>query len=236
MNKSKSLIWQIPREELEKAVKDSSCFADLSRIYYGKETNTRTLKKRILKDGIDTSHFVGRMKFKGLKRPENSHPHYSLQELLTVNSEHKINNSKLKEKLVNTNTLFNECYICGLREWQGQPITLQLVHLNKDSFDNRLDNLVLLCPNCFSQAKSGLTLTLNECKCGVKIPKSEKACGECGKNGKNFTPSFGRERSESLKKPSKGRLQKELISLGFEGVEKRYRVDRDTIIEWINGE
>lgn len=40
---------------------------------------------------------------------------------------------------------------CGLVEWLGQPISLQLHHVNGNGLDNRLENLLLLCPNCHSQ-------------------------------------------------------------------------------------
>ncbi len=44
-----------------------------------------------------------------------------------------------------------ECELCGLSEWQGEPLALELHHINGDGHDNRLENLQLLCPNCHSQ-------------------------------------------------------------------------------------
>ncbi len=43
------------------------------------------------------------------------------------------------------------CSVCGISEWNNQPITLELEHKNGDSGDNRKSNLCLLCPNCHSQ-------------------------------------------------------------------------------------
>jgi hypothetical protein len=43
------------------------------------------------------------------------------------------------------------CEDCGLTDWQGAPISLELHHVNGDGHDNRLANLRLLCPNCHSQ-------------------------------------------------------------------------------------
>jgi hypothetical protein len=40
---------------------------------------------------------------------------------------------------------------CGISEWLGKPITLQVDHKNGKSRDNRLINIQLLCPNCHSQ-------------------------------------------------------------------------------------
>lgn len=43
------------------------------------------------------------------------------------------------------------CVKCGVSEWQGNPINLELDHINGVNTDHRLDNLRWLCPNCHSQ-------------------------------------------------------------------------------------
>lgn len=43
------------------------------------------------------------------------------------------------------------CSVCGISEWQGKRIGLELEHKDGNSENNLEDNLCLICPNCHSQ-------------------------------------------------------------------------------------
>lgn len=45
----------------------------------------------------------------------------------------------------------NECCICGIREWNGKPLLLEVNHKDGDARNNHPKNLEMICPNCHSQ-------------------------------------------------------------------------------------
>jgi hypothetical protein len=57
----------------------------------------------------------------------------------------------IKQRLLAAGLKQNRCEECGVAHWRNRPLSLALHHINGDGHDNRLENLVLLCPNCHSQ-------------------------------------------------------------------------------------
>lgn len=72
-------------------------------------------------------------------------------ETLLVEGRNQTNRSHLKQRLLREGLKENRCEICGVDEWQGRSLSMELHHINGDGTDNRLENLQLLCGNCHSQ-------------------------------------------------------------------------------------
>lgn len=63
--------------------------------------------------------------------------------------------SLLRNKLIKAGIkTFKKCEECGITEWNGKPIVIQLHHKDGDRTNNELDNIAELCPNCHSQTEN----------------------------------------------------------------------------------
>ena len=58
---------------------------------------------------------------------------------------------KLSQRLVKEGLINYECKKCGICEYNNIHISLELNHIDGNRYNNSLDNLELLCPNCHSQ-------------------------------------------------------------------------------------
>ncbi len=75
---------------------------------------------------------------------------WSIDEVLTLAT----SRITVKRRLLAAGLIQNRCDWCGLTEWRGQPLSIQLDHVNGIFDDHRLENLRMLCPNCHSQTET----------------------------------------------------------------------------------
>lgn len=179
-------------EQLREAVKSSFSFREvLNKLGLVAAGNAYKIVQRTVDElKLDTSHFKRPGGYGGgFERP--------LQDYL--DNKCSIGSSKLKEKLYKAGLLKAECKICGITEWQGKSLSLELDHINGDSQDNSLCNLRILCPNCHSQTETSSGKNAKKyparifevgkdspkdkkkyyCKCGAEIKYRKALCKEC---------------------------------------------------------
>lgn len=112
------------------------------------------LTDRIREYGLDTSHFTGQRTNKGQAHrggPDKLHWSAVLVKC-RVGMREKV--SRLRRAMFEAG-IPHVCHECGLGpKWEGKPLVLAIEHRNGDRTDNRIENVVFLCPNCHSQTET----------------------------------------------------------------------------------
>jgi hypothetical protein len=146
------------------------------------------IKRHIMRLGLDTSHFTGQGWTRGMTGPVPRLVR-PLEEILVANSDY-LKTATLRKRLLREGLKEHRCEGCGLSQWRGQPIPLQLDHINGDRTDNRLVNLRLLCPNCHA---------LTDTYCGKNIGRAASTLAATMSGADAPVEEAGR--LEALKKP-----------------------------------
>lgn len=217
---------QKTKEELQTIINESTTFAEVMKKlgYTANRGNSyMALRKYLSALDIDITKF---------KKPCNSHPSYTIEEILVKDTPYT-NMSSLKKRLLENKLLEYKCSCCGIKEWQNSPLVLQLDHINGDNRDNRIENLRLLCPNCHSQTKTFCRSTKERI-----IPK--KFCSICNKEIYHYSKynlchsCYIQEKKKNSKCPEKDILEKDLIIFKtLKGMATKYNVTSGTIKEWL---
>lgn len=144
---ARSKKWTIP--ELSEAVSNSYSVREvikkLGLIPAG--GNYVQVKKAILIHKLNTKHFTGHGWRKN--RTFAFTPRKDLSEILVKGS--SFQSFKLKKRLFREGLKKPACELCGWAERSiDGRIPVELDHINGDRYDNRIENLRILCPNCHS--------------------------------------------------------------------------------------
>lgn len=144
------------------------------------------MSKRARNAGIDWSHFTGKPSVpSSKKRPIEDY----------FSNKYGIKSDTLKRRLIHEGFKKASCERCAATEWLDGPVPLELDHKNGDHWDNSLENLEILCPNCHAvktslQARGidkikhhkGERVKPRVCVCGRSISQKAKTCIFCRRN------------------------------------------------------
>lgn len=180
------MMIKYSKELLEEAARESTSLAQMAeRIGLAPiGGNYTTLKKKIQLFNIDISHFTGQSWNKGKSGIERTAIR-PLEEVLQNGV--KYPSSLLRKRLVNAGIKSCQCERCkGTHNILGEELSFELHHINGDHYDNRLENLQILCLDCHSKTDNYRGRNTKKSEDPVYIEKREVKshyciCQNCGK-------------------------------------------------------
>lgn len=191
-----------------------------------------TLNSYLEKMGI---YYEGNQGGKGIK-VDNKY----MDAITYANKESGVKSHILKQKLIRDGIKEHRCERCGLTTWNNQPIPLELHHKDGDHYNNNLDNLEILCPNCHSQENNNSGAGTNYNK--QKEQKEEKPrvkyyCTECGveltaERKTGLCMSCYKKSLRVAERPEPKQLAHEIVTTSFVAVGRKYGVSDNAIRKW----
>ena len=108
--------------------------------------NPKTINPVLQRLGIE---YAGNQSGKGQTK---KNPKMTLIEYLATSKD--IQSNKVRIKLLEEGYKEHKCECCGLTEWLGNPIPLELHHKDGNRYNNVIENYELVCPNCHALTDS----------------------------------------------------------------------------------
>lgn len=131
------------KEEILQWISENKSKAFISNELKCKQETLNTYLKKM------NIEYTGNMSGKGMSKQKKG---MTFEEYLQNSAD--IQTNKVRNKILQEEIKPHKCECCGMTEWLGNPIPLELHHKDGDKTHNELSNYELLCPNCHALTDS----------------------------------------------------------------------------------
>jgi len=211
-----SVLYNYSPQELQRLLDESNGYCDVLKKSglspHG--NNNRTLKKLICEYSLSTTEMDKNRKER-IQRTRK----IPLDEIIIDNIHPGYKSAILLKRIVKETVIPYQCNICGISEWNGKALSLQLHHIDCNHENNHISNLQILCPNCHSQIHSEISIKREKQKRMIKEEKKRLR----KRNYKNLYPPPPVERNT---------LKTDIRTLPMVKVGKKYGVSDNAIRKW----
>jgi 5-methylcytosine-specific restriction endonuclease McrA len=125
----------ISEDEIAFAIKSNSTMGGAAKFL---KVDWRTFKKEAEKYNL-------------YKPTKQENKKFNLSDIIFNDLHPQYPTSKLLPRLVKEGYKSYNCESCGISEYNGKPISLEVNHIDGNNGNHKLENLQILCPNCHSQ-------------------------------------------------------------------------------------
>lgn len=125
---------EFTKDEIEHAISTGKTMGGAAKVL---NVDWRTFKKEAERYGLYKKIVYTSKKYELSDILNGVYPHYPT--------------SKITLRLIKEGLKEYKCESCGISDWNGKRIGLELNHIDGDNSNHLLDNLEILCPNCHSQ-------------------------------------------------------------------------------------
>lgn len=237
-------INQFSKEQIQDVVNNNSNWMAIMNVFgYKSCTNVPYIKTKLEKLNIDFSNVDPKYASACARIP--------LEEILVLNSTYG-SMSRLKVRIQKELGWEHECSICKLREWNSKPIPLEIDHINGEHYDNRIDNLRFICPNCHAQTDTykGKNMKVHKIRKSNEIIKAKQVvepkkiivpkCCDCEKavsDKRSLRCKLCNEKHfiilRKVVRPSYEALQEDLSNMSMVKTGQKYGVSDNAVRKWL---
>lgn len=142
-----------------------------------------------------------------------------------LSNKRPIGSDRLRQKLLFSGLKEKKCEECGILDWNGNYLSFNLHHKDNNHYNNNIENLMIVCPNCH--------YCLHDCDRKNKKAEKERKKKKKHLVGDNKRASNLRLDQRKVIRPPYSQLKKEIEETNYCKVARKYGVSDNAIRRWI---